>query len=321
MHNLGLRILVSTYAEAFLEQGGGEHEIHEIKNALEELGVRADLYGPQSKPLRKYDAVLHFSTHGGGLPFLQAVKAGGKRIVLWPNVWLRPEDDGAISVIKAHMQLADRIVFRSQAELNNLRQYIMIPDEKIVMIQTGVRSFYSEPAEADLFRSMYQLSEYILWLGLIEPRKNQLAVIKALKDCPIPLVFAGGYRDKNYYDACVEAAPAHFRFLPQLTPKSEMLRSALQQCKVYIEIPLEPAGLSAIEAGLAGAPLVLSDDEWSREHFGSCVEYVDPQDSASIALGVANALRNPRRYASTELLQQRHLLPSCIKSLISAFKE
>lgn len=320
MVELGLKVLISTYPEAYLEKGGGEHEIHEIKNALRDLGVTADLYGPDSKPLKYYDTVLHFSLHEGGQSLLQTIKKAGKRIVLWPNIWLRDNIVMNLDSIQSQIDLADCVVFRSHSEAQNLTAKIHIPEDKIAFVRTGVQAFFSEPAEQNLFQSTYGVDEYILWLGLIEPVKNQLTAIKALRNIEIPILFVGGYRDKAYYDECIKAAPAHFLFLPPIPPRSELLRSALQNCTVYLETSMEPAGLSAIEAGLAGASLVLSDDPWTREHFGDLVIAVDPQDPVSINNGVQQVLNDRKLAKCKDLVQQKYILPAAIEGLVAFLK-
>lgn len=320
MIDLGLKVLISTYHEAFIEQGGGEHEIHEINSALQELGVASELYGPTSRPLKYYDSVLHFSLHGGGLSLLETVKAAGKRIVLWPNIWLRDDAIVDFEAIQKQVNLANCVVFRSQAEAQNLMGRIKIPQEKVAFVRTGVRAFFGEPADQDLFRSTYGVNDYILWLGLIEPVKNQLTAIQALREIEIPVLFVGGYRDKAYYEECIKAAPAHFRFLPHIPPKSELLRSALQNCLLYLETPLEPAGLSAIEAGLAGAKLVLSDNSWTREHFGESIEYVDSQNPSSIRTGVLTALDKQNGCSCKTSIQQKFVLPGAIADIVPLLK-
>ncbi len=314
---LAVKVLVTTYPEAYLEKGGGEHEIHEITNALRQLSVVADLYGPESKPLKYYDTILHFSLKESGRPLLQIAKAAGKRVVLWPNIWLRGEDPCAdYQSLQSQIELADYVVFRSHSEAQNLLQCVQIPTGKTAFVRTGIQAFFGEPADRDLFRTTYGVKDYILWLGLIEPVKNQLTAIKALRDISIPVLFVGGYRDKAYYDECIKAAPAHFRFLPAIPPRSELLRSALQNCAVYLETPLEPAGLSAIEAGLGGASLILSDDPWTREHFGDQVETVDPLDPASIRKSVDRLLEDRNTAKCQAWVRERYLLPEAIKELI-----
>jgi glycosyltransferase involved in cell wall biosynthesis len=314
---IDLKVLITTYHQAFLKKSGGEVELFETAMWLNELGVLADVYGPKSRPLDAYDVVLHFSVHGGGLELLQTVKTVGKRIVLWPNLWIENPTRDTKQLIERHFALADAIVVKSKAEKEHILSQFAVPQGLFHVVPAGVDPCYGNPADPHMFKTIYKVNDYILWLGTIEERKNQLFAIEALKDLEIPLVFVGNYRHQEYYEACRKAAPAHFRLLPPMVPKSEILRSALQSCRLFLEVPMDPPGLSALEAGLAGRPLVLSDSSWCREHFGEHVTYVDPSSKASIREGVQSVLsRDNARSALSELIRGRHMAPHCLEPLI-----
>ncbi len=80
-----MRLLLTTYHQAFLSPGGGETEFLQLAEYLSENGVRADFYGHGSRPLRQYDAVVHFSAVGGGEGLLRSIRDAGKPIILLPN--------------------------------------------------------------------------------------------------------------------------------------------------------------------------------------------------------------------------------------------
>jgi glycosyltransferase involved in cell wall biosynthesis len=265
---------------------------------------------------------LHFSVHGGGLEILQLIKKLNKRIILWPNLWLinRPNEEEAI-LIKKHFDISDLIVFKSISEKNNVLKYIECPEEKIIIVPTGVDSCYKDPADPNMFRTIYKVDEYILWLGILEERKNQLQGIKALKDIDLPVVFIGNYRDEKYYRKCVDAAPEHFKFLPVMPPKSEILRSAIQNCKIYLETPLDHPGKSALEAGIAGAKLVLSNDEWSKEHFQENARYVDPKSTESILNGITDTLEEKKSNNIVDCIEGKHLFPNNLKPIINIIEK
>jgi glycosyltransferase involved in cell wall biosynthesis len=314
---IDLKVLITTYHQAFLKKSGGEVELFETAMRLNELGVLVDVYGPKSRPLDAYDVVLHFSVHGGGLELLQTVKTVGKRIVLWPNLWIENPTRDTKELIESHLALADAIVVKSGAEREHIVSQFAVAQELLHVVPAGVDACYGNPADPHMFKTIYRVDDYILWLGTIEERKNQLLAVEALRHLEIPIVFVGTYRNKVYYDACLRAAPTHFKFLPPMVPKSEVLRSAVQCCRLFLEVPLEPPGLSALEAGLAGRPLVLSDSSWSREHFGEHVTYVDPTSKESIGQGVNKALSSENRGAAlSEEIRRRHLAPQCLEPLL-----
>ena len=212
--------------------------------------------------------------------------------------------------------MADVIVVKSQTEKEHILSQLEAPEDRFRLIPTGIDPCYAHPADEHMFKTIYGVDEYILWLGMIEEQKNQLFAIEALRDITIPLVFVGAYRDRAYYDACRAAAPEHFKFLPAMPPKSEILRSTLQNCRLYLEAPLSPPGSSALEAALTGNPLVLSDGPWTTEHFQQHAIYVDPKSKDSIRKGVLDGLKNGRNTAMSEMISRRHMLPQCLEPLV-----
>jgi len=316
-----LNVLITTYHQAFLNKGGGEVELVEVASNLKELGVKTDIYGPISRPLDTYDVVLHFSMHGGGLELLRHIKKANKRIILWPNLWwVSNPSEPELDVAMSHITLADAVVFKSNAEMKNLTSRLSVPKEKIHIIPAGIDPCFGYPADKDMFKVIYKVDEYILWLGIIEERKNQLFCINALKNIELPIVFIGNYRNRDYYEACKATAPKHFKFLPSMPAKSEILRSAIQNCQLFFEVPLDHPGLSALEAGLAGATLVLSDDAWSKEHFGKKITYVDPKSQESIVKGVKIALNNTKDSTINRMIHNKHLYPQALEQLVRILK-
>ena len=116
-------------------------------------------------------------------------------------------------------------------------------------------------------------------MGIIEPIKNQHITIKIANELNIPLVIVGKFRDKNYYDYCKKIASKNVFFISSLLYKSDLSLSALQSCRFFIEPSDEPAGLSALIAGISKSKLVLADDEWGRESFGKHAVYINMKDS------------------------------------------
>lgn len=310
-------MLITTYHEAFLNKGGGEVELLEVVASLQKLGVSAEVYGPRSRPLEHYDAVLHFSVHGGGLGLLRALRAAGKRIILWPNLWVEdPLQTAGREVVQEHLDAAERIVVKSRAERGHISSLFEVPPEKMCIVPAGVDPAFGVRADEHMFKTIYGVDDYILWLGILEERKNQLFAIEALAGLDQPVVFVGNHRDRNYYQACRKAAPGHFQFLPAMPPKSEILRSTLQNCRLFLEATLDPPGASALEAGLAGANLVLSQSEWAAEHFGEMATFVDPTSKKDIREGVEKAWNLPPHPGLPQAIGEKHLLPGCLEPLV-----
>ncbi|NTG09359.1 glycosyltransferase family 4 protein [Agrobacterium rhizogenes] len=315
-----MRLLLTTYHQAFLSPGGGETELHQLAEYINDVGVRADLYGPNSRRLSAYDAVIHFSAHGGGEGLLQDIKAAGKPIALIPNFNFFDQQHKANDVVQRHLDLADLVILRTNVEKDLCQKNFVIANGKIAVVPPGIAPRFGKPAEEGLFQSAYGLDRYILWVGQIAEHKRQLETIEALKGINIPLVFVGGYADKRYYDQCRAAAGDDVRFLPYMQPASEILRSAMQSCSVYLELGDDAPGFSSLEAALAGSPMVLNDHPWSREMFGSLPIYVEANNPAAIRAAVTTALDTRTRNQLTEEMRSRHLQPGPTRHLLELLK-
>jgi len=305
-----------------MKRAGGEFEMFNISETLREHGIVADLYGPFSRDLEHYDVVLHFSVHGGGLELLRHIKNNRKPIVLFPNVWLSEAKPHIEDTVNEYVNLSDVIAFKSNAEHSMFEKYFMLPASKVRHISTIADAAYMRPAPKGLFKSVYNVNEYLIGVGIIEPVKNQLAVIKALKNTDHKLVLVGSHRDAEYYAACQAAGGEQVMFIKALPARSELIRSALSESQAFVECSHEPPGLSAIEAGLAAASLVLSNSPWSEEHFSSYAEYCDSGNPESIINAIERAISHT---SVSKRLTQDHLRPLCegysIHQLVTLLEE
>lgn len=313
---LDLRVLITTYHEAFITRGGGEYELQSIADGLRQLGIIVDIYGPYSRSIEFYDVVLHFSVHPGGLPLLREIEKQKKPVVLWPNLWPERLSTHALESAREHVDIARFIAFKSRSEHDRFLTQIPVEAGKIAMCRWVADMSYLKHAPTDLFPDLYKVRDYAIGFGIIEPVKNQLAAISALKARGIPLVLVGKYRDADYMQACREAGGDTVLFIDGLPQKSEIVRSALQSARFFVELSLEPPGLSAIEAGLSGCQLLLSDSDWTREHFGDDAVRVDPHSDVDIAQGIDRVLARP---AECDPLQKRlmtYCFPNALTPLI-----
>ena len=310
-----MRLLLTTYHQAFLAPGGGETEFVQLAEYLSENGVRADFYGHTSRPLRQYDAVVHFSASGGGEGLLRSIRTAGKPIVLLPNFNFFNITSASVPLVQEHLGLADLIVLRTHVERELCKSAFRVDDGKLVVVPPGINPAFAKPVSDDLFRSAYGLERFVLWVGALDEAKQQLQAIEALNDFRIPLILIGGYRDKSYFERCKAAAGEHVRFLPYLQPGSEILRSAMQGCDVYLELGADFPGHSAIEAGLAGAPLLLHEHPWSREILGEDVTYI-AADNSDIRGGLSGALSGKMRGLLVERIKERYVEPESTARLI-----
>lgn len=135
----------------------------------------------------------------------------------------------------------------------------------------------------------------VLCVGRVEGRKNQLGLIRALRNTDYQLVIIGDHspNHKAYYEACREAAdPEKVTFIRNITQQE--LALYYRRAKVHV-LPswFETVGLSSLEAAYCGCNIVVSDKGDVRDYFKDDAWYCDPQAEASIRAAVDQAAMAP----------------------------
>jgi glycosyltransferase involved in cell wall biosynthesis/predicted SAM-dependent methyltransferase len=188
--------------------------------------------------------------------------------------------------------LADHIVALSEHELTALNR-IGALGMSFSLVHNGVDPTWADGATADLFADRFGVRDYVLSVGRIEPRKNQLLLARALRDTNIDLVLVGDPARPDYADL-VRQHGGHVHVVGRLSHEDPVLRSAFAGARAFA-LPSwsEGAPLVALEAAAFGTPLVLSDRSGEREYFGPLARYVDPLDLDALRDQVVAAFEEP----------------------------
>jgi len=153
-------------------------------------------------------------------------------------------------------------------------------------------------AELAAFRQKHDLAPgYVVEVARIESKKNQLALIQAMWDDPLDLVFVGSvspYFEPDYAERCRAAGERRGRvhFLGWL-PKTELplvyAAAGAHALPSWNELP----GLSSLEAGACGTRVVSTRYSPLPEMLGEQASYCDPYDTGSIRDAVRSSLAAP----------------------------
>ena len=294
------RVLLTTYPEAFLYQGGGEREILLLNEALNSSGIISEIYGPTSRPLSNYDAVIHLSMNGGSEHIIGAISNVDIPVILWPNLWFvePPSEDNSVH-LAAFLKSFDAVVFRSQAEERHFSHYLNIENKDVIHISPLISPKFLRKNITDVFRESYGLKSYAIWTGIIEPQKNQLAAVRSSNDLDLDLVISGGIRLKKIADECKRLAGPNIKFISTIPFGSEQHLSALSHSQMVVELPFDFPGTSAIEAAAMGSRLLLSRSEWTEEMLGPYCTQVDPRNENEIRQAVLQLLKEPHNPLSS----------------------
>lgn len=196
-------------------------------------------------------------------------------------------------VIRGHRRSVERVLNgaalllpNSHNEFTRLeKRYSFENDYRAIPNAVGEDLFASEPANE---------RHGVACVARIEFIKNQLNLIRALKESDIELTLVGKPAPNHgaYYQACKSEAGDNVQFSGQRS-KAEV-KALLSQARVHV-LPsfFETTGLSSLEAAALGCNVVITDKGDTREYFGDYAFYCDPDRPESIRAAIQAALAQP----------------------------
>lgn len=209
-------------------------------------------------------------------------------------------------------RVADRIVAISETTRRDLMEMYGVEKERIALVYQSISPAFSQQvseAQRKLVREKYRLPErYILCVGTIEKRKNQLCLVRALAELAdeVHLVLVG--RRTPYLDEVIaEAERLHVSgrvhilhaVSSQDLPVVYRLASVFCLMSVY-----EGFGLPVAEALASGVPVVAATGSCLEEAGGPDSVYLAPHDVQGVSAAIRSILSN-QDYAEKMVRQGR----------------
>lgn len=290
-----MKALFSTYPMAFHTPGGGEIQLLAYQRNLSRFGIDVTLFDPWNPRFLDHELVHFFSCVGGSVHYCNFVRQLGLPLVVSSSLWVTEETAHLypMAEIAHQFSLADRVIANSEIECDTLARVFDQPRERFVSVLNGVEPMFYEAVSPDLFREHFEIgSDFVLNVGNIEPRKNQLSLVRAMKAFPErKLVLIGHQRDPAYARQCLEEGGDQVAYLGPLPHDSLLLRSAYAACDVFcLPSTLETPGLAALEAYAAGCRIAVTQVGSTCEYFGDDAAYLDPADTQSIVRAILAAI-------------------------------
>jgi len=324
------RVFLAGKLTAMIAPGGGEIQMLSMAKALPTAGVDSRLWRPWEDSLAEADCLHLFGSLPEHIPVVEAARRRQLPVVLSPIAWFelancrrRPRTAAARlaacgrflaraacpelpSWRRRLYRSVDMLLPNSNAEADQLRRYFRIPSERIHITPNGADERFAA-ADADRFvlsvgrRDIVR--DFVLYAGRIEPRKNQLNFLRAMRGTGLPIVVLGdvvpGF--EPYMNACRRAAGPRVQFVPRLDHDDPRLAAAYAACGCLVLASwFETPGLVALEAGMSGTPLVLPHGGCAREYFDELALYVRPDDLGGIRRAVQIALSRGRSRVLSE---------------------
>jgi len=322
----GLRVALIGPSTAVRAPGGGEVQLMELARALHERGVSAHADWPAGANLPDVDLLHLFGSVPEHNAFVEEARRREVPVALSPIAWFDwasrfhaaknwPDLIRGVGGMAARQipvgwpdwrrrlyRAVDVLLPNSHAEAQQLRRLFRVEPGRLVIVPNAASDRFAE-GDPTLFERHYGLRDFVLYAGRLEPRKNPHGFLRAMRGCNLPIVMLGDPPPgcRVFAEQLRRLAGPRTQFIARIDHGSPLLASAYAACRcLALASWFETPGLVALEAGMSGVPLVLTDRGATREYFGPLARYVSPGHSGLIRHRVSEAYQRPRDAALAE---------------------
>lgn len=332
-----MRVLMQNRPNTFLERGGDTVVVERLSQGLTERGIDVTVDVAGTKNPADYDLVhlLNFATAELTTELAKRAKNAGVPFVVTTLYEDLPSFHHQSHVVAIKLlEYVERGQDRRWWESLNVNLGAIVPAERFKvdwLVEHAAALFTNGAGESmaisrdfpmasqivevplgheigrmvgpELFEREYGVKDFVLCVGRIETRKNQLMLLKALEDSELPVVLAGGgFSYQPEYDTAVRAFKRKGRtiILDRVTP--EMLSSAYAACRIHA-LPswYELPGLVSLEAAAHGKNIVVTRTGTTGDYVGTKAFYCQPWDPDSINAAITAAFYAPVKEGLVEM--------------------
>ncbi len=218
----------------------------------------------------------------------------------------------------------DYVLVQTTLEAEDLKRDFNVPSFKWSKVVNGINK--------DIFGGIERgrnKEKCILCVGRIEPRKNQLNLIKAFEELggsDVKLIFVGALNNHH---------PTYLRdFMKKVNTSGGdiIYKGFVDQkdlCSLYFEslvfaVPswFETTGLVYLEAAVCGISSIVASGARAKEYLGSNANYCDPGDIVSIRDNLRAALNEPTvKKGFSDFVRRTYTWDNCAKQTLEVYKE
>jgi len=241
------------------------------------------------------------------------------------------------SLLPYSIKRSSRIVADSMNTKKDIIRVFKVPEEKIRVVYAAAgdsfRPIKDEKAIARIKQKYGISSDYILFVGTIEPRKNIISLIQAYsllkKNKPVDykLVIVGkkGWMYSEVFNTVKELNLSEEIIFTYYTPEEDMV-GLYNGAKVFVYPSLyEGFGLPPLEAMACGVPVITSNVSSLPEVVGDAAIMVNPADINQLAESISRVINDEelRRKMIERGLERARMFSwgKTAKEIIECFKE
>jgi len=339
-----MKICFATHEGVIISKGGPYTKIMEVRDKLVQMGHQVDLFNMWNPKLNEYDIVHLVSSNFAIYNLARNLKQEKIEFIVEPIFY----SQHSVSFLKFFNTLdkitrgiakgiwfdygftrdicewSIKVTPNTSEEANLISEGLSIAKEKFNIIHNGVSSRFLN-ADSSLFKKEYGIENFILCVGHLGPaRKNVLSFFKAVAKINHPVVFIGRIIKSGETEKALEEANKNknIKIIEAIDNNSPLLTSAYAACDTFVLPSLyETPGIAALEAGLAGAKVVITPNGGTRDYFKDMVEYVDPYSIDSIQIGIEKALNKTKNDNLKKHIGQNFLWSKIADESIKVYQE
>jgi glycosyltransferase involved in cell wall biosynthesis len=161
----------------------------------------------------------------------------------------------------------------------------------------------------------------VLCVARIEGIKNQLNLIKAIKQTDLDLIIIGktAPNHASYFEECKREANHQVRYIDHID--QEKLIEHYKKAKVHAMVSwFETTGLSSLEAAACGCNIVISDRGDQEEYFKQDAFYADPNSVNSIRDALLIAHYSKVSESLIERINKKYTWTQTAKKTMEAYR-
>lgn len=311
-------------------RGGDWVALKQYMSALRAAGVECEVSDDPAHDTAPYDVVHIYNLCDPylTLEYITRAAAAGKPIAVTPIYWshaewlaaraaatpeTRPEfflgdiapeawqtvrhvqtreHELFMQVHQAAVRAAVVVFSLSEMESCELERDFGVLHNALCVTHYGIDAFFAH-GDGGRFSKEFGVEDFVFSAARIEERKNTIGLVRAWRGEKIPLVLAGRAPEERYLQLCRAEADSNVHFLGAIAP--EQVADGNAAARVHVMASWwEEMGLAALEAGVAGCNLVMTQNGPGREYFGDACFSCDPADPASIRDAIHKAYDAPR---------------------------
>jgi glycosyltransferase involved in cell wall biosynthesis len=294
--------------------------------------------------------------------FAKMAKKANKKVVLstifWDNTEVEKKADiGYRSIINKYLSINQIEYFKTLGRLVIQKEF---NQSTFQLLKKGFRGLQKETIEyvdfflpnaeieMDLFHSFFspkkhlpyevipnavtiqdspdngfeEFKDCILCVGRIDPRKNQLNLVRALKHTNYKVVFVGqpAPNHTDYMKKIKKEATKNMYFLGWMdNSKISILykQARVHVCPSWYETP----GLASLEAAALGCNIVVTEPGSTREYFQNMAFYCEPDSIQSILNCVDLAFNSPISKDLQNKILTKYTWQEAAKKTLEAYKK